>query len=132
MSMKVGVAIPTNMLEDIEDLMRTLGYKSRSKLIQDAVRHYITFTAWRKGSGSVVGALAVLYDHEVKGADEQLTDIQHDFLNVIISALHAHLTKNYCLQLILVRGDVSDIKELYLKLNSVKGVIQVTPIIMKV
>lgn len=132
MSIKVGVVIPQDVARDVEELMKSLGYKSRSKLVQDALRYYITATAWRKEKGEVVGAIAVLYNHDISGVDESLTDIQHEYLDIIISALHAHLTKSYCLQLILIRGDVSKVKELYNKLNNVRGVIHIAPIVMKV
>ena len=131
MSKKTGIVIPKDLVGEVDRLVKDMGYTSRSRLIQDALRYYISSLAWRSEVGKAVGILAVLYNHEVQGVEEKLTDIQHEDLNIVVSALHIHLTKEECLQLIVVRGDVSKIKDLHAKLNSVRGVINITPIIVK-
>ena len=131
MSKKTGIVIPSDLVGEVDRLVRDLGYTSRSRLVQDALRHYISTLAWRMEVGRAVGVLAVLYNHEVHGAEEKITDIQHEHLDTIISSLHIHLTRERCLQLVVVRGDIQKIKELHAKLNSVRGVISITPIIVK-
>lgn len=131
MSKKTGIVIPSDLVSEVDKLVRDLGYTSRSRLVQDALRQYISTLAWRIEVGKAIGVLAVLYNHEVHGVEEKITDIQHEYLDTVISSLHIHLTKERCLQLVVVKGDIKKIKELHTKLNSIRGIISITPIIVK-
>jgi len=51
-----------------------------------------------------------------------LIDIQHNYYKIIISTQHIHLDHDVCLELIAVKGKISEIYQLELKLKSVKGI----------
>ena len=120
---RVGVTFPPDLLKDFDELIAKMGYESRSKAIQDAVRAFISEYKWLKEeTGSRAGVIMVLYDHEVRGLEETLTDIQHDFQDVICSTLHVHLTKKDCLEAIAVRGEAQKIRKLAESLASKRGV----------
>jgi CopG family nickel-responsive transcriptional regulator len=51
-----------------------------------------------------------------------LTDIQHDFYQLIISSQHVHLDHDNCLEIIVVRGRPREVKKLADKLRATKGV----------
>ena len=53
---------------------------------------------------------------------DNLVDIQHDYHKVIISTQHIHLDSRMCLEVIVVRGKISEIYQLESKLKSIKGV----------
>jgi len=120
---RVGVTFPPDLLKDFDDIIAKMGYESRSKAIQDAVRAFISEYKWlREETGTRAGIVMVLYDHEVRGLEETLTDIQHDFSQVICSTLHVHLTERDCLEAIAVRGEAKKIRELAENLASRRGV----------
>ncbi|HIP85133.1 MAG TPA: CopG family ribbon-helix-helix protein [Pyrodictium sp.] len=124
---KFGVAIPSALAEELEKAMKLQGYASRSQLVAEALRLYLTQISSLLGKGVVVGIIVVVYNHEVKGAEDKLTDIQHKHLNAIIAATHIHLTRELCMTAIAVRGDVKEVNELVKELRSVRGVLHVTP-----
>jgi metal-responsive CopG/Arc/MetJ family transcriptional regulator len=39
---RVGVTFPPDLLKDFDSIIDKMGYESRSKAIQDAVRHYVS------------------------------------------------------------------------------------------
>ncbi|HDI12468.1 MAG TPA: nickel-responsive transcriptional regulator NikR [Candidatus Bathyarchaeota archaeon] len=120
---RVGVTFPPDLLKDFDDIIAKMGYESRSKAIQDAVRAFISEYKWLKEeTGSRAGVIMILYDHEVRGLEEMLTDIQHDFHDIICSTLHVHLTKRDCLEAIAVRGEARKIRKLAENLASKRGV----------
>ncbi len=94
---------------------KELGIMNRSRALQSAATLFITMNKWRFASGNVAGIILLLYNHEESGLEEALTDVQHDHMDVIISALHVHMTRTECLLAIAVKGDVSRIKTLYEK-----------------
>jgi len=69
-----------------------------------------------------VGVLVLVYDHDTRALVDKLTDIQHDSHGMITSALHVHLDRHSCLEVIPLRGAVQAIERLANDLISVKGV----------
>jgi len=120
-SMKVGVYIPEDIVEKLSVIMREVGAESLSRVVQESIRLYIAEHSWRT-HGDVVGAVGVLYDHEAGEVDEELTDVQHRFLQEVVSAIHVHLDERNCLLIVVVRGAASNIKELVGRIEKIKGV----------
>jgi CopG family nickel-responsive transcriptional regulator len=65
-----------------------------------------------------------MYDHEVRGLMETLTDIQHHHLGLISSTTHVHLDERNCLEIIAFKGEVKLIQSLAEKLMTTRGVKQ--------
>jgi len=70
----------------------------------------------------VAGCVVLIYDHHKRDLLNVLTDIQHDFQNVIISAQHIHLDHHNCLEIIAVKGSPIEAVKLADRLKAVKGV----------
>jgi CopG family nickel-responsive transcriptional regulator len=49
-------------------------------------------------------------------------DVQHDFGAVIVSTQHVHLDHLHCLEIVVVKGKATQIKELVRVFKSLKGV----------
>ncbi|MCX8185961.1 MAG: ribbon-helix-helix protein, CopG family [Sulfolobales archaeon] len=126
-SVKTGVAVPRDIMEEFEDLAKKLGYRSRSRAFQDAVQLFITTHRWVGLSGLLAGCVVVIYNHEEHGVEERLTDIQHRFLDVISAAMHIHLTSTHCMLVITLRGDAGRVKDLYKELSGIRGVTHIQP-----
>jgi CopG family nickel-responsive transcriptional regulator len=73
-------------------------------------------------TGERQGVITMVYDHEHRGLLQVLTDIQHDYLDVIQSSLHSHVSHEKCVEIILLRGDGAKIKDIAERLMSQKGV----------
>lgn len=126
---RFGVYIPEDLGRELEVCMRRLGIGSKSRVVQEALRLFIAEHRWRL-SGSVVGAIGVVYSHGVGHADEELTDIQHNYLDVILSSLHVHLDKENCMLIIVVRGDSGRLKSLLESISRVRGVKVARPLLL--
>ncbi len=125
---RFGVSIPIDLLKEFDEAISQMGMK-RSKAIRLAMRKFLADRNWQCGSGDVVGTVNILYDHEVRGLDEYLTEIQHDYLDIVLSNTHIHLDKEHCMLIIIVKGNVKRIKELIDKVSSKKGVKQVKTVV---
>jgi len=131
-TIKTGVSFPEDLLKSFDKIVEELGIESRSKAIQEAMRTFISINAWRLTEEEVAGALLVHYSHEEHGIEEQLTDVQHDFLDIIPSTLHLHLTKEDCLQIIVVKGKASKVKRLAQKLREAGRVKQIRHLLLPI
>jgi len=128
---RVGVTFPPELLRELDEIVEEMGYDSRSKAIQDAVTSFITEQRLlRKQKGKKAGVLVMVYDHEIKGLEDDLIEHQHHHREVINSVLHIHLSDKECLEAIAVKGDAEDIRKLAQELATRKGVKQLRSIII--
>jgi len=120
---RTGISIPTHLLEKFDEIINQRGYSSRSEGIRDAIRTYITNYTWMSEvKGDRHGVITMVYDHDHRGLLPTISDIQHEFRSTIKTALHAHVSHDRCLEVILVRGEGAEIKVLAERLMALKGV----------
>jgi len=128
---RVGVTFPPDLLKEFDETINSMGYDSRSKAIQDSVRAFVNEYKWlREQKGTKIGVLVMVYDHEAKGLEDTLIDIQHKHSHVICSSMHVHLSERDCLETIALKGDANEIKQLTQKITTRKGVKQAKLIIV--
>ena len=121
---RVGVTFPPELLKELDEITEKMGYESRSKAIQDAVTSFISEKKWLKEEeeASQTGILLMVYDHEVRGLDSELTETQHHHSDLISSTMHIHLGERDCLEAIAVKGTSSEIRHLSNELTTKRGV----------
>ncbi|MEA2032437.1 MAG: nickel-responsive transcriptional regulator NikR [Euryarchaeota archaeon] len=120
---RIGVSLPSNLLNKFDGIIRGRGYSSRSEGIRDAIRAYIVEYEWmERETGEEIGTITYLYDHSQRGLGDQLTDVQHHYLNMIKSATHIHLDEQNCFEVVVMKGDAKGIKNLAEDIMSLRGV----------
>lgn len=123
---RVGVTFPPELLRALDETIEDVGYDSRSKAIQDAVTSFITEQRLlKKQKGKKAGVLVMVYDHDVKGLEDDLIKAQHHYRQIIASVLHVHLSERDCLEAVAVKGEAEEIRKLAQELATKKGVKQV-------
>ncbi len=121
--MRIGVSLPANLLDRFDEIIALRGYSSRSEGIRDSIRNYIVDYEWMsQQKGDRVGTITLIFDHSRRGLVDQLTDIEHDYSKLIESSLHVHLDEKNCLEVILVRGESQDVKNIVERMMALKGV----------
>ncbi len=122
---RFSVSVLPEILREFDETIKKLGYK-RSSAIEEAMRDYLTQHKWTiEKQGAVAGAITMLYDHDVRGLEENLTDIQHQYRDIISSTTHVHLDDKNCLEIIAVKGEVEKIQSLAERLMTTRGVKQI-------
>lgn len=123
---RIGVSIPEDLLNSFDETVAERGYSSRSEALRDAIRDFITKHAWEGGEGAeVMGVVALTYEHSSKGLEARLTDLQHEFPGNVQGSFHVHLTRDRCIEVMVLRGSGDDIGELVDTLSPIRGVKQV-------
>ncbi|CDG64597.1 MAG: nickel-responsive transcriptional regulator NikR [Euryarchaeota archaeon] len=121
--MRISMSLDSKLLEDFDEVLHDRGYQSRSKGIRDALKDYLLRYQWmNEMEGDRIGIIAVIYDHHSIGVMEDLTNVQHEYSQHINAVMHVHMTETQCLEVIVVKGDVSYIRELTEKIMSLRGV----------
>jgi len=123
---RFSVSLPPPLLKRLDETWKSMQYEDRSKAIHDAVRSFISEFEWmQKDSGQITGAVLVLYYLDKPGLLDEITKVQHQFKNVISSTTHLHLEENKCLEMIAVKGNTQEVRNLTQTLMTKKGVKQV-------
>jgi CopG family nickel-responsive transcriptional regulator len=121
---RFSVSVPPRLLEDFDKTIANTGYK-RSKAIRLAMQNFLTEYRWASEEGKTgVGALIMIYNHETRGLEETLTEIQHKYRSVISSTTHIHLDDQNCLEILAVNGEVKATRNLAKRLMKERGVKQ--------
>lgn len=120
---RIGVSLPENLLQKFDSIINKRGYSSRSEGIRDAIRSYITYYEWMNDvEGERQGVITMVYDHDHRGLMEAVTEIQHENREIIQSSIHSHLTDERCMEVVMVRGEGAQLRELAEHLMALKGV----------
>jgi CopG family nickel-responsive transcriptional regulator len=118
---RFGVSLERELLEKFDAFIRNRNYTNRSEAFRDMIRQELIKKEWLEGE-DVAGAITLIYDHHRKDLLSKITDIQHNYQNVIISTQHVHLDHHNCLEIVAVKGTPSEVQRLADTLKSIKGV----------
>ncbi|EEB73647.1 nickel-responsive transcriptional regulator NikR [Thermococcus sp. AM4] len=119
---RFGVSIPEELLEKFDRIIEEKGYVNRSEAIRDLIRDFIVRHEWEVGDAEVAGTITMLYNHDEADVVKELLDLQHDYLEEIVSSIHVHMDEHNCLEVVIVKGKAKRIKEIADRLLSLKGV----------
>jgi CopG family nickel-responsive transcriptional regulator len=119
---RVGVSFEPDLLNDFDKMISRKGYTNRSEAIRDLVRKAIIDEAVSEEKGDVIGTLTIIYDHHEGDVTDKLLHIQHHHHNEISSTTHIHMDEDLCLEVLVVRGVVKNVRELADNIKAIKGV----------
>jgi CopG family transcriptional regulator, nickel-responsive regulator len=120
---RIGVTISPDLLKDFDEIIKKMGYDSRSKAIQDAVYLYVSERKWLKEENTIqTGIILMVYNHDAKNLESELTEAQHEHSEIITSTMHIHVSEHDCLEAIAVKGKASEIRHLSDELTTRRGV----------
>jgi CopG family transcriptional regulator, nickel-responsive regulator len=117
-----GIAFDPKQLKDFDTLIRKKGYKNRSEAIRDLLRDSLIKEKSVIPDKVMMATLTIQYDHHSHDVQHELTHIQHHAPELIISSLHTHIDEHNCLEVLILKGKVKEIKRLSDSIIATKGV----------
>ncbi len=120
---RFSISLKGELLEKFDDYIKRKGYVTRSEAIRDLIRDTLIEDSIEKDSEErVFGTITMIYDHEVKGITEKITHIQHSYVGEIRAAVHVHIDRKNCLEVVIYHGKAKKLREIVDKLSGIKGV----------
>ncbi len=123
---RFGISIPKELLDAFDEYIERKHYANRSEAIRDLIRQKLVEEEWRESKEEVAGVIAYLYDHHHRELFDKLLALQHDFYDKIITTQHIHVDHERCLEVILVKGKASEIREIADRIQGMKGVLHLS------
>ena len=87
------------------------------------INEYIADNEAELGEQIMAGVITLVYDHSRTGLQKELADIQHRYLNEVISSLHVQLVHAHTMEVILVQGPALRLQAIADDMLTCKGVI---------
>lgn len=119
---RFSVSIEDDLLAQFDEYCKREQCATRSEAVRQLIRDMLTREAWASGSKEVAGSLTLVYDHHRPQLRDHLVQLQHDHSNLIVSTLHAHLTHDVCLEVIVLRGPAGKLQQIASRLKGLKGI----------
>ena len=121
-TVRFGISLDEKLLANFDQLIEQKSYMNRSEAIRDLIRASLVEEQLGSEEHEAVGTVTLVYNHHVRDLSDKLTEHQHSHHDQIISSLHVHLDAHNCLEVLIIRGAVKDIKQIANELIGVKGV----------
>ena len=119
---RFSVSLNQDLLRQFDEMVAQKGYDNRSLAVADMIRDQLVEHRQGAGNTEAAGTVTLVYDHHSHHVQESLTDMQHDHCAEIISTLHVHLDHHNCLEVLVMRGRISKLKQIADRLIGAKGV----------
>ncbi|MDY6865274.1 MAG: CopG family ribbon-helix-helix protein [Halobacteriota archaeon] len=106
----ISVSLNERILEEIDTLQKEHGFSGRSEVIRAGVRMLIADNKEKEG---LVGTLncVLLLIHSQK-AEKIVTEIKHEFGDIINTQIHSHMREGKCLETFIIQGEADRVKYL--------------------
>ena len=119
---RFSVSLEDDLLEKFDRYCDEEQFATRSEAVRQLIRDTLTARAWELESKDAAGTLTLVYDHHRAQLGDRLTKLQHDHTDLIVSTLHAHLTHDLCLEVIVLRGPARQLQKIASQLRGLKGI----------
>jgi len=112
----VSISLNGEILGEVDKLQSALGFSGRSEIIRAGIRNLLAEERERQDLTGLLHAL-LLVIHDEK-SDDQVTEIRHEYDELINTHLHSKIDGDRCLEIFLIKGDANEIREMTKKFQA--------------
>jgi CopG family nickel-responsive transcriptional regulator len=127
----ISITLPNDLLVNFDSFMKTRGYYSRSEAFRDAIRNLIAESDIAKTeTGEVAATIMMTSDYARRDIDLKMTELRHEFDDVVVENVHRHIADKYCLEIFIAQGSNNRILNLIGRIRGMRGIQQVKSMFM--
>lgn len=120
---RLTISLDNQLSEQFDEFIRARGYTNRSEAMRDLIRDQLETARLEKGGGGhCVATLSYIYDHHESDLASRVTSIQHDRHDLTLSSMHVHMDHDNCLEVVILRGTIQDVKDFANLVMATRGV----------
>ena len=119
---RFSVSLESDLLEGFDRYVSDGRFATRSEAIRQLLRQSLTTRAWETDAQEMTATLTLVYDHHKSHLVEKLIEVQHRHGEMVVATLHVHLDHDHCMEVIVLRGKGSKLRQLAAELRGLKGV----------
>jgi CopG family nickel-responsive transcriptional regulator len=127
----ISITLPNDLLKKFDDFMKARGYYSRSEAFRDAVRNLIAEADVAKlETDNVAATIMITSDYARRDVDLRMTEVRHEFDDVVVENVHRHIDDKYCLEIFIAQGKNERMLDLIGRVRGMRGIQQVKAMFM--
>jgi CopG family transcriptional regulator, nickel-responsive regulator len=107
---RITISLDESLAHEFDHLIARRGYATRSEAVRDLLRRELEAERSATGSGHCVANLSYVYNHHERDLGERLTGAQHAHHDLCVATMHAHLDHEACLESVILRGPLADVR----------------------
>jgi CopG family nickel-responsive transcriptional regulator len=105
------ISLDDKLAREFDAWIAARAYANRSEAVRDLLRAELDKARLREPIGKhCVACLSYVYNHHERDLAERLTSLHHAHHELTISATHAHLDHDHCLETVILRGDAATVQ----------------------
>jgi CopG family nickel-responsive transcriptional regulator len=117
------ISLDASLATAFDRLIKERGYTTRSEAVRDILRTHLQMSIEKRDTeGSCVANLSYVYNHHERDLAERLTNIQHAHHDLTVSAMHAHIDHDQCMETVLLKGPVKRVRDFAEAMIAERGV----------
>ena len=103
----VSISLTEEILKEIDNLQKNLGFSGRSDAIRAGIRSFVSEEKQKENlSGNVNAILLVVHNDEY---DNQVNGIKHSYEDLITTHLHSKIEGDKCMELFMLKGEAETV-----------------------
>ena len=88
---RISISLQEKVLHELDKMVKDCGFDSRSQAISEMINRQVAEHKTQLDDSVMVGTINLVYDHSVRGLQKKLTDLQHKYIDEVISSLNVNL-----------------------------------------
>jgi CopG family nickel-responsive transcriptional regulator len=117
------ISLSEELAAEFDALIAAHGYENRSEAVRDLIRRELeSQRRHRQPHAHCVANLSYVYNHHERDLADRLIELQHEYHDLCVSTLHAHLDHENCLESVILRGHLDEVRTFADRLIAERGV----------
>lgn len=104
----VSISLNDDIIDDINKLQKNLGFSGRSEIVRAGLRNIIAEQKERETLNGELTALLLIIHQERD--DDQVTNMRHNYEEIITTHLHSKIDRDRCVEVFLLKGEAALIR----------------------
>ena len=109
---RITISVDDELAEAFEQFTREHGYQNRSEAFRDLVRERLGRERIEKAPRHqhCMATVSYVYNHHERMLGQRVTESQHEHHDLGVSSLHVHLDHDNCLEVMVLRGHLAEVR----------------------
>ena len=120
---RISITLQETLLQQFDELVADRNYHSRSQAINDVLHQALNEYHEEVCHEVMAGTINLIFDHSVPNLQKRLADIQHLYIDEVISSLNVTLENAKTMSVVLVQGPSNTLRKISNEMISQKGVV---------
>jgi CopG family transcriptional regulator, nickel-responsive regulator len=126
MSSVTSISLSTKLRIKLDELKDEKGYSSRSEVIRDAIRAYLSeYEISRFEKENLTATITVMYQKSGPHLDDVLLHLRHEYDDIVEGNLHLHIGGDNCAEIFVTEGNVERVLDFIGRIRAIRGIEQV-------